>query len=483
MSSLYDVIRGRRCRREARVFFSREEFFLALGAAVLGAGVMLQPALGLERSGIRAMCIMAFAVLMWASEAVEPAVTAVAVIVLLPVMRVIPYEKAFEGLGSPIVWKVVGVFVMTLAVRKTGLDRRIAYRALQVAGDDPRRILFFTIVVSSLLVFVIPSPFGRSSLLSSVLAGLLAAVGVRPGTNLGKALFLSVAVTTLITSGTVIVGASSMMYSAGIFEELAGVRLSYFSWVKMNAPVTLLSCLLIYPAVARLFPLERTEGTHFRGFIDKQLAEMGALSRGERTVVALLILLGYLWTCEFSDSYPVEIAVALVLLMPFAGVLKWSEASKHISWGTIILLGAGLGLSAALKETGAAQWIVGKAFGNSISAHPVYLGLLVVLATVVLRLGMVNMVGVTATLLPVVLPLAVSFGLNPLWLGMLCALSSTTGFFLPSQGVTQGTTYGLGYFNTWDMIRLGAWALLIYVAVLVAGATLYWPLLGVASRI
>lgn len=453
-----------------------------LGLVVLGASALFQLRSGLGQAGVSALCVMAFAVLMWAAEPVDPAITALAVLVLLPAMKVVPYEKAFEGLGSPIVWKVVGVFVIALAVQKTGLDRRIAYRALLVAGDNPRRMVFLTIVVSSLLVFVIPSPFGRCSLLCSVLAGLLAAVDVRPGSNLGKALLLSVAVTTLITSGTVIVGASSMMYSAGAFEELAGVSLSYVAWLRMNAPITLASCLLLYPAVVKLFPPERTQAAHFRGFIEEQLAKMGALSRGEWTVIALLALLGYLWTHEFSDRYPVEVGVALVLMLPFVGVLKWNEVSKQVSWGTIILLGAGLGLSTGLKESGAAQWLVGRAFGDSAGASPVYLGLLVIAATVVLRLGMVNMVGVTATLLPVVLPLAMSFGLNPLWLGMLCALSSTTGFFLPSQGVTQGTTYGLGYFNTRDMMRLGTCALLIYVAVMMAGATLYWPLLGVSPR-
>lgn len=481
MSRLQDEVLRLERRRGGEAPALRRETVLAIAAAILVAGTLVQPSVGLTRPGARALAVMVFAIIMWASEVVESSVTALAVIVLLPIMRVLPYEEAFQGLGSPIVWKIIGVLMVTLAVQKTGLDRRIAFWVLRIAGDNPRRLVFFTIVVSAFLVFVIPSPFGRSSLLTSVLAGLLAAVGVRPGSNIGKALFLSVAMTVLITSGSSLVGASSMMYSAGAFEELAGVTVSYFSWVRMNAPITLLSCLLIYPVAVGLYPPEDTRNVNFKGFIDKQLAEMGPLSRGERKVLASLVLLGYLWTNELSNSYPVELAVALALLMPGLGVLEWRDVSRKISWGTIMLLGASLGLSAALKETGAAEWVVGKLFGNSISAGPVYLALLVVLASVVLRLGMVNMVGVSATLLPVVIPLARSLGFNPLWLGMICTLSSTMGFFLPSQGVTQVTTYGLGYFSTRDMLRVGLCAFLIYTSVIILGAMFYWPLLGVAA--
>jgi sodium-dependent dicarboxylate transporter 2/3/5 len=451
-----------------------------LGLVFLAAGMVLQPPPGLTQQGMRVLCITAFAILMWASEVVAPAVTALAVLVLIPIMQVTPYDLAFQALGSQLIWKVLGILIITQAIQETGLDRRIAYQALKISGTNPKQLVFITTITSSIMVFVLPSSFGRAALFSSMMAGLLNAAGIESRDNLGKAILLSVMFTSLITSGTVVVGASSMLYSVGVFEKFTGIRLSYLSWLKTCAPITLTSCFLVYPVVMRLYPIDSTKHTQgFGDVINKQLQEIGPCSKPEWIVIGLLILLGVCWTSGLSSVYPVEMAVAVLLLMPFTKILDWKKVMRKLGWGTILLLGASLSLSSALRDTGAAAWVVGQVISDSVSVNPVFVGFLVIITTVVLRLGMANMVGASSALLPVVLPMAERLAINPLWLGLICALASTMGFFLPTQGVTQAAVYSLGYYTSGDVMRTGFWVGLVFTVVMLVGAMLYWPLVGI----
>jgi sodium-dependent dicarboxylate transporter 2/3/5 len=478
--SSFNVLRNLRSSLRVSTLQIRKAGLPGLGLLFLIAGMILEPPSGLTCEGMRVLCITVFAVLMWASEIVAPAVTALAVLALIPIMQVIPYSLAFEALGSQLIWKVLGILIITQAIQETGLDRRIAYRALKISGSSPKQLLFITTVASSIMVFVLPSSFGRAALFSSMMAGLLKAVGIEPGDNLGKAILLSVVFTSLITSATVVVGASSMLYSVGVFEKFTGIRLSYLSWLKTCAPITLTSCLLVYPVIIRLFPLSSTH--HAQGFseaIHRQLEEIGPCSRSEWVVIGLLVLLGVCWTTELASVYPVEMAVAVVLLMPFAKILDWNRVMRKLGWGIILLLGASLSLSSALRDTGAAAWVVGRVISDSIIVNPVFVGFLVIITTAALRLGMANMVGASSALLPVVLPMAEALAINPLWLGLICALASTMGFLLPTQGVTQAAVYSLGYYTSGDMMRTGLWVGLVFTVVILVGAMLYWPLIGI----
>ena len=207
------------------------------------------------------------------------------------------------------------------------------------------------------------------------------------------------------------------------------------------------------------------------------------MSGAEKKVLAIFAGLLTAWLLDLSDAFPAELSAALLLMVPGIGVLTWKEASRAVNWGAVVLFGSSLALARGLQASGLVD-VVSRMVLQWVGGWPA-LGLAVVvfaLATVV-RLGMANMTAVAATILPLVITLAKSVGLNPVWLGMISVIATSTGFFFPSQSPSSITTYALGYYTPREMLKVGTLVSLLFLVVTLVMAFAYWPLVGLPVRL
>ena len=230
--------------------------WLLTGAAMLAATALLPPLEGLTRSGMLTLGILLLAIVYWSTEAVNASVTALIILVLLPVTGALGYNETFAGLGQSMLWRLVGILMITTGLTQTGLDRRFAIFILRLARGNVYAMLVLLTISSEILVFFVPTPPARAGLLGTVYLGILTGLGIRPPSNLGKIIFLGIPIFAVMTSASVITGASVEIYSLGLFSTLLHHDFTYVSWMLVNLPVTFLICFLVLPVLIRLFPPE-----------------------------------------------------------------------------------------------------------------------------------------------------------------------------------------------------------------------------------
>ncbi len=82
-------------------------------------------------------------VILWITEALPLAVTALIGPVLAIILQVAPARTVFAPFADPIIFLFIGSFMLAEAMFAHGLDRRIAYGALssRAVGGSPTRIL------------------------------------------------------------------------------------------------------------------------------------------------------------------------------------------------------------------------------------------------------------------------------------------------------------------------------------------------------
>lgn len=221
--------------------------------------------------------------------------------------------------------------------------------------------------------------------------------------------------------------------------------------------------------------------------IAKSLHDIGPMSRNEKLLLAISLLLVFCWATEgvlhdFDSSTTTVVAVALVFL-PGIGVMDWKSANPKIPWGTIVLFGVGISLGTALLQTGAAAWLAEIAvdrFGLS------YLSPLAVLAAVaafliVIHLGFASATALASAMIPIVIAVLQQVetpGLNVFGMTILLQFVVSFGFILPVNSPQAMVAHGTGTFLVRDFVRTGlALTVLAYVLTLIFGAT-YWRWLG-----
>jgi sodium-dependent dicarboxylate transporter 2/3/5 len=114
---------------------------LFLGPAVFLA--LLFAPLPVAEPAHKLAAILAMMVILWVTEALPLAVTALIGPVLAVVLRVVPARAAFAPFADPIIFLFIGSFMLAEAMFVHAVDRRIAYGALasRVVGGSPVRIL------------------------------------------------------------------------------------------------------------------------------------------------------------------------------------------------------------------------------------------------------------------------------------------------------------------------------------------------------
>ena len=205
---------------------------------------------------------------------------------------------------------------------------------------------------------------------------------------------------------------------------------------------------------------------------------MGPLGPHEMKMLGIFAVLSVMWFSNLSESIPAELLMATVLFLP--GVCHSSSGPMPrgcaVGHGDPLRVEPGAGHGAAAEQV--VQWA---AYGAVTDRHAAARGRrgADLRAGQLVRLGMTNMTGVVATLFPLSVAMAPSMGLNPVWLGMVCVIGSSMGFFYPSQNASCLLTYAFGYYSS---ARHGQGRGGIFVIISPwcwrCWRMFYWPLVG-----
>ena len=168
-------------------------------------------------------------------------------------------------------------------------------------------------------------------------------------------------------------------------------------------------------------------------------------------------------------------ALAGVVTMLAAGVIKPAEAYEAVQWDIIFLLAGVIPLGNAMAETGGAD-ILGALVVSSADVLPAVgvLGLFYLLTA--LMTNVVSNQASVVLLVPVAVDVAGRLGANAFAFVLAVTFAASTAFMTPVGYQTNLFVYGPGKYQFSDFIRVGGPLQLLLVVVTTGGIVFFWGL-------
>ena len=477
---------------------------LLAGVVVAVIILMLPEFPGLSIAGQRMQAVLAFAVIVWMSEAMDYAVSSVVIVALMAfLLGTAPNPKnpavmlgtggglqmALAGFSNSALALVAAALFISVAMTASGLDRRIALRTLSLIGTGPRSILISSIVITILLSFLVPSATARTACVVPIMAGIIATFGMDKRSVFASSIMMMVAQATSVWNVGIMTSAAQNVLAVGFMQKTLGEAPRWMDWLIAGAPWSIAMSVVLYFLSVRLFPPEVSKDVGGRDAMKKDLVELGAMTAREWRVLLITLMLLAFWTTEKTlhnfDTSSVTIVGVALMLLPVTGVMTWKDVQAKVPWGTLVVFGVGISLGTALLDTKAAVWLADIAVKGlqmeTLSAFGVFALLSAFL--IVIHLGFASATGLAAAMIPIMIAVLQRMGgdINVGGMVMLLTFVVSFGFILPVNAPQNMVCFGTETFTSRQFTKFGLWITLVGYLMLLLFALTWWDFLGLMT--
>jgi sodium-dependent dicarboxylate transporter 2/3/5 len=414
-------------------------------------------------SGMRLVfAIFLIAVILWITEWIPLFLTSFVILLLECVL--LNGKLGGNGIGiffepffSPIITLFLGGFALSHAMHKFQLDQMIAVWIFGKSGGDPRKLISFLLVICAFI----------SMWISNAATTLLMMMVVLPvlrryeGKSFCKAVLLAIPI------GATIGGMSTPMGTppnAVAINALTGqgISVSFLHWLTFSAPICAVLLIIAKLGLELFFSVDNTETIELK---EERRVQWSGEAIG---VLAIFIITTLLWlTSPIHHIQDGIVALVPFILLYLTRLLKPADL-KEMGWDTLLLVGGGMSLGTALKESGVAQWVVQEVTGGSFTLS----GIVMVIAVITLALSIFISDTVATS---ITIPLAVALPLEPVSVVMIVTLASSVAVVLPTSSPANAIVFSSGNVRSWDMLRIGGLISIAGILVLFLAYWVYWP--------
>jgi sodium-dependent dicarboxylate transporter 2/3/5 len=464
--------------------FNRQRRTAGLFLGPAGFLVRLFAPLPLADPAHKLAAILAMMVVLWVSEALPLAVTALIGPVLAVVLRVVPARAAFAPFADPIIFLFIGSFMLAEAMFVHGVDRRIAYGALasRAVGGSPVRILCAFGGVTALISMWISNTATTAMMFPIGLAIVAHLTHGRESSprsrDFATAMMLICAFGASIGGIGTPIGTPPNLIGIGMLNRIAGTEITFFRWMLLGVPivVVLFGFLILYFYVTALRGLELN--TSRTDKIQEEWRRLGAMTRGERNVLIAFGVTVVLWLFPgvlaiagagqsavaraYNAAVPESVAAMtgaiLLFVLPLNWrarqfTLKWEEAVR-IDWGIVLLFGGGLAMGELAFSTGLAE-AMGRGIASWLPAQSeaaltvLFTGVAIVMSEAASNTASANMI------VPIAIAVSQAAGVDPVQPALGATLGASMGFMMPISTPPNAIVYSSGHVPITAMMRHG----------------------------
>ncbi len=430
----------------------------------------------MNESAWAVLAVTLWMALWWVTEAVPIAVTALLPIVFFPLTGALDIGSTTSAYGDKYVFLYLGGFLLAIAIEKWNLHRRIALSIIKLIGTDVRLIILGFMVATAFLSMWI-SNTATSVMMLPIGTAIISQLKDDPNTAkdenalFGKALMLAIAYSASIGGIGTLIGTPPNLVLAGVVQKLYGIEVTFVQWAKLGIPISTVMLVICWKYLTRFaFDFSNMKLPGGKAEIASLLSRLGKMSKQEKVVLAVFSLTAFAWVSRsfllqpiipFIDDTIIAIVAGTVLFALPARtekkgerLLTWDDAIK-VPWGIIILFGGGMALAKGFGETGLAVWL-----GEQLTALenlPLYLLVLVIVATVNFLTEVTSNLATTAMLLPILAPMALGMGIHPYFLLVAATLAASCAFMLPVATPPNAVVFGSGHLTIPNMVKAGIW--------------------------
>ncbi len=446
---------------------------------------------GLTYEGKMAMGVFASALILWITNSLPTYVTALAAIVTLATSGGWTESNALGVLGYDVIWLMVAAFIITSAMEKSGLARRMALFLISKFGRTTKMVLATLIFANFIIAFVVPSTTARAAIMFPIVMLVAEAYGVTKDDgdkNLGKLLSLQGIHANFFSTSAIITGTSSQILAAEMIRQHTGEVIGWSRWFIGSLPIAITTLIVVYLLGFVLFKPQTTEaGAGMQKLID-EYNSLGKMKVMEYKALVIFIATVFLWATDkwhmqmfgFKISLVmVAILAAVAFFMPYIGIIEWKEAK--IPWDLMLFSAGCYAVGTAINKVGVSEWALGGLFAKLGVENMSFLTLY---AVVILISSMSHFVFTSKTvrtmvLIPTVLTLADVAGVSPLALALPAAYTICDTITLPPHGKVNLIYLSSGYFTVFDKLKYGLSVLVIKWGIMILASLTWFKVVGI----
>jgi sodium-dependent dicarboxylate transporter 2/3/5 len=406
-----------------------------------------------------------------ALEPVSLPIAALMVPLALVALNVADTTTAFEPFSRPVVFLILASLFLAEGLRKHGLTRRLALQTLVLAGGRVPYVLLGIMLIAGLFSMWVENTATAAVLIPVALTVASQVPDPDKAKGLLILLVMGIAYAASLGGMATVMGAGSNAVAAGFLQQVQ--PFSFVDWMRFGLP----AFILIFPIT--WFLLLRMIKVEVKGIdvspVQRQLKEMGPMSRAERELAGVMAVTIVLWVGgSFLEPAlklpttllaPAMVAIMAVAYLAIRGIINWEDV-KGVSWGIFFTIGAGLALGDALSRTGATDWFAGL-INPLVTGPPLVISLLLLVYLSALMTNVMNNTTIAAVFVPILIALTVADpSLNPVLLVMAVTLATTFGYSLPSASGRMALISASGIVSAKDMMRYGLVATMISALIL-----------------
>lgn len=446
---------------------------LTLGPLLAAVAFFTLQSFGWQGTACWTAAITVICAVWWIFEPIPIPATSLIPLATLPIIGVLTPAQVGESYGSPLVLLLMGGFILSTAMEKSGAHRRVALGMVNLFGGNSSRRLVFGFMAAAAVLSMWISNTATTLMLLPV---ALAVIERSDDNNLGIPLLLGIAYAASVGGIGTPIGTPPNLVFREIYWENTGIEIGFLTWMSWGVPVVL----IFVPIIA----LWLTRRLNHQGHVD--MPKVGAWQTEERRVFIIFAFTALAWITRSqpfggwktwldvpgaNDASVALLAVVAMFLIPNgkgSRLLDWETAGR-IPWGMLILFGGGIAIAKAFIISG-----MSAALGNAlagIAGWPILAMMAVICLCITFLTEMTSNTATTTLMMPILAAAAIAAGIAPEALMVPAAMSASCAFMLPVATAPNTIVFSTGWFTTRLMAREGL--VLNFVGVIVISVMCY----------
>jgi sodium-dependent dicarboxylate transporter 2/3/5 len=434
---------------ERQALLSSVRAVLLLGGPLLGLlGGGFMQLQGWPADAVACVAVTIWVIVWWVFEPVPIPATSLLPLALFPALGVLPQADVAGAYGSPLILLLLGGFILSTAMERSGAHRRIALTMVRLFGGASGRTLVLGFMAAAALLSMWISNTATTLMLLPV---ALAVLERAKDARLATPLLLGIAYAASVGGVGTPIGTPPNLVFMQVYAETTGSELGFVSWMRWGVPVVLLLLPCLWLWLTR----------HLAGSGRVAVPEVGPWTAAEARVLTVFGLTAFAWITRSepfggwsawfglegaNDASVAFVAVVTLFLIPDGRggrLLDW-ETAERIPWGMLLLFAGGITIARGFEASG-----VSVALGQVLSGLADW-PLVLVIATICLAITflteMTSNTATTTLMMPILAAGAVGAGLPPEVLMVPAAMSASCAFMLPVATAPNAIMFATGRF-------------------------------------
>lgn len=421
----------------------RKRLIFVLIAAVFAVSVSSY-LLGFGTPQMIVLAITITVLSMWLSEIFPLHVTALAIPFFLVIFGGFEPADAFSPFFDPVVVLVLGGFVIALALSKYKVDEYLGHKLVH-KGSSPRFVLFSLMGVTAFLSMWMANSAAAALMMPIGLIILKENRMIPLKSRFGKSMVLGIGFAATVGGLGTMVGSTPNVLTSKFLTQ-AGHAFGFADWSYYGFPMMVCLIFSTFIILTLLFRPEMKK-------INIKATEK-RLNRNQKKVLAVFGVTVALWlTTKIHGINIGTISLVPVFLLYLFGLLN-TDDFKRINWPSLILVGGGISLGFAMHSSGL-DLTMANFLAEFIMGQPALFVALVIISFGVALTAFASNTAAAAVIIPMMIPLAATVGIDPSRLALLAGIGVSLDFIMPSGTPPTTIAYSTRYVTLRDLLKAG----------------------------